>query len=40
MREMKDSGIGWIKEIPENWNASKIGTLYELRNRKVNDRKI
>lgn len=35
---MKDSGIGWIKEIPENWNASKIGTLYELRNRKVNDR--
>ena len=38
MREMKDSGIGWIKEIPENWNASKIGTLYELRNRKVNDR--
>lgn len=20
MREMKDSGIGWIKKIPENWN--------------------
>ncbi len=38
MREMKDSGIGWIKEIPENWNASKIGTLYELRNTKVNDK--
>lgn len=38
MREMKDSGIGWIKEIPENWNASKIGALYELRNTKVNDR--
>lgn len=35
---MKDSGIGWIKEIPENWNASKIGTLYELRNTKVNDK--
>lgn len=38
MRKMKDSGIGWIKEIPENWNASKIGTLYELRNTKVNDK--
>lgn len=20
MREMKDSGIGWIKEIPSTWN--------------------
>lgn len=20
MREMKDSGIGWIKEIPINWD--------------------
>ena len=38
MRKMKDSGIGWIKDIPENWNASKIGTLYELRNTKVNDK--
>lgn len=38
MREMKDSGIEWIGEIPVNWSVSKIGNLYSLRNTKVSDR--
>lgn len=37
MREMKDSGIEWIGEIPSNWKLSKIGHLYRLKNVKVND---
>ena len=28
MRKMKDSGIEWIGEIPENWSVGK--TLYGL----------
>ena len=28
MREMKDSGVAWIGEIPEDWNVGK--TLYAL----------
>lgn len=28
MREMKDSGVEWIGEIPEDWNVGK--TLYAL----------
>lgn len=30
MREMKDSGIGWIKEIPSNWNIIRGGFLYDI----------
>lgn len=37
MREMKDSGIEWIGEIPNDWTLSKIGNLYTTRNIKVND---
>lgn len=37
MREMKDSGIEWIGEIPLSWELSKIGALYEERNIKVSD---
>ncbi len=37
MREMKDSGIEWMGEIPLNWTLSKIGSLYSVRNTKVND---
>lgn len=37
MREMKDSGIEWIGEIPHDWTLSKIGSLYTVRNAKVND---
>lgn len=35
--KMKDSGIAWIGEIPEEWELSKIGALYEERNQKVSD---
>lgn len=35
---MKDSGIEWIGDIPENWNMSKIGSLYTQRNEKVSDK--
>ena len=37
MREMKDSGIAWIGEIPADWELSKIGAVYEERNEKVSD---
>ena len=37
MREMKDSGIEWIGEIPSDWGLSKIGAVYEERNEKVSD---
>ncbi|MDE5619092.1 MAG: restriction endonuclease subunit S [Ruminococcus sp.] len=38
MREMKDSGIEWIGEIPEHWAFSRISSLYRLRSEKVSDR--
>ena len=37
-RKMKDSGIEWIGEIPEEWEVSKISQLYSERKTKVNDR--
>lgn len=37
-REMKDSGIAWIGEIPISWNIDTIGNLYILRNEKVSDK--
>lgn len=37
MRKMKDSGIKWIGEIPKDWELSKIGQVYRLRNTKVSD---
>lgn len=37
MRQMKDSGIEWIREIPADWDLSKIGAVYEERNEKVSD---
>lgn len=36
-REMKDSGIEWIGEIPEDWDVSKIGSHYIERTEKVSD---
>lgn len=30
MREMKNSGISWINEIPENWNVEPIKYNYSL----------
>ncbi len=34
MREMKDSGIEWIGEIPDDWEISRIKQLFS----EVNDR--
>ena len=34
---MKNSGVEWIGEIPEDWEVSKIGQLYEERRTKVSD---
>lgn len=36
--KLKDSGIPWIGQIPEHWNASKIGQLYDNRYERVSDR--
>lgn len=36
-REMKDSGIEWVGQIPTDWEIIKIGGLYSLRNTKVSD---
>lgn len=36
-RQMKDSGVEWIGQIPEEWKLSKIGAIYEERNEKVSD---
>ena len=30
MREMKDSGIDWIEEIPKDWNVSRIKYLFNI----------
>lgn len=38
MREMKDSGVEWIGEIPVTWDLSKIGSIYDERNEKVSDK--
>lgn len=35
---MKQSGIDWIGEIPNDWNVNKIDSLYILRNTKVSDK--
>ena len=37
-REMKQSGIPWIGDIPKGWNIDTIGNLYTLRNEKVSDK--
>ena len=35
--KMKDSGIEWIGEIPEDWKVIKIGSIFACRNEKVSD---
>ena len=37
MRAMKDSELGWVGDIPANWNVGRIGGLYRHRNTKVSD---
>lgn len=34
---MKDSGVEWIGEIPEQWNLSRIKNMFSLRNEKNNE---
>lgn len=36
-REMKDSGIEWIGEIPADWDVVRLGTQYTERKTKVSD---
>lgn len=38
MVKMKDSGIEWIGEIPENWKSVKFNAIYNLRTKKVSDK--
>ena len=40
MREMKDSGIAWIGEIPKEWEIKKLGTFFKQRNEKVSDKEF
>uniref|UniRef100_UPI0040263964 restriction endonuclease subunit S n=1 Tax=Roseburia faecis TaxID=301302 RepID=UPI0040263964 len=37
MVEYKDSELEWLGRIPKNWDLDNIGSLYVLRNEKVND---
>ena len=37
MREMKDSGVEWFAEIPASWQLLTVGSLFRVRNEKVND---
>ena len=37
-RMMKDSGIEWIGDIPNNWEIGYIGQIYTERKQKVSDR--
>ncbi|WP_161980808.1 restriction endonuclease subunit S [Streptococcus sp. S784/96/1] len=37
MRKMKDSGIDWIGEIPEEWEIEAISRVFSQRNVKVSD---
>lgn len=40
MREMKDSGIEWIGQIPERWELRRAKTLFTQRNSKGNEIKV
>ncbi len=35
---MKDSGIPWLGQIPEQWETKRLGLLYTQRNEKVSDK--
>lgn len=36
-RSLKDSGVAWIGEMPSEWNLYTVGSLFNVRNEKVND---
>lgn len=37
MRDMRESGVEWIDAIPASWEIMTIGSLFNVRNEKVND---
>ena len=37
MRDMIDSRVEWIGSIPASWQTLTIGSLFKVRNEKVND---
>ncbi len=37
MRDMKESGVEWIGAVPASWQTLTIGSLFKVRNEKVND---
>ena len=40
MREMKDSGIEWIGQIPKDWSLKKGRYLFVQRNDRGNDENL
>lgn len=36
--KMKDSGAAWLKDIPDDWKVSQLGSLYVPRNERVSDK--
>ncbi|KHE69671.1 restriction endonuclease subunit S [Halobacillus sp. BBL2006] len=36
-KELVDSGIDWLGEIPRDWKLERIGNIFEQRNEKVSD---
>lgn len=37
MRDMRESGVEWIGSVPATWQVLTIGSLFRVRNEKVND---
>jgi len=37
MREMKDSGVEWLGEVPAGWGFDRFGAFFALRNERVSD---
>ena len=37
MRDMRESGVEWIGSVPATWQTLTIGSLFKVRNEKVND---
>lgn len=35
--ELIDSGVEWIGKIPSSWKIKRVGSVYKVRNQKVND---
>lgn len=38
MREMKDSGVEWLGEVPAEWGFDRLGGFFSLRSEKVSDK--